>query len=70
MKQKKYHFCAIRQIEIGSTQYFDGTMTTNIDPTTRDGYAAMKTEIGKLMEPPQETHGGITLLSLMPISDA
>ena len=61
-----FHFCAMKQIPNG-IGYFDGTLTTNADLKTEEGYQSMKKAVGERFDPPSIAGEGITILSLTPI---
>jgi len=44
-------------------------LATDIDFTYPDGYAIIKKEIGKKLEPPQEAQVAFTILTLTPLTD-
>jgi len=66
-KKRTYHFCCIRMVP--NLSFFDGTLATDIDFTYPDGYAIIKKEIGKKLEPPQEAQVAFTILTLTPLTD-
>lgn len=51
MKMVMYHFCAMRQLSPGTTEYFDGTCTSDADLMTKEGYRGLKDKIAEVMTP-------------------
>ena len=59
-----YHFCAKRQNNNNSLHYFDGTIRTDVDLSTVEGYDSLKDAIGRGMMPPADSGSELVLLSL------